>query len=280
MTIIKARAPVRIDFAGGTTDIFPFTHSQGGAVLNATINHYVYGKIESTDKTTKLEYHADIPTSSGLGTSSAMNVVWLALISELRERKEIAKTVFEIEQAVSTSKVNGKQDMYAATYGGINLMEFKNENAKVIPLKLTKKTIKKLEDSLILIYTGKPHLSGDSNKAMIDNLIKGKNTENLVRIKKIAIEMKEALEKNNLLEFAKLMNNETRERAKLDSSIVPPRLQVIIEEGMKNGAIGAKVCGSGGGGSILFFGDKKRLKKHFKNKCIDFKFDFKGLQWI
>jgi D-glycero-alpha-D-manno-heptose-7-phosphate kinase len=278
MTIIKAKAPIRIDFAGGTTDISPFTHTHGGAVLNATINHYVYGKIESTGKSTKLDYYADIPTSSGLGTSSAMNVVWLALISKLRDKKEIAKTVFEIEQAVSTSKVNGKQDMYAATYGGINLMEFKDDEVKIIPLKLNKKTVKDLENSLILVYTGKPHLSGDSNKVMIDNLKKGKNTENLVKIKEIVYKMVEALEKGDLMKFAFLMNRETDERTKLDKSIVPTRLKKIIQNGMDNGAIGAKVCGSGGGGSILFFGDKIRLKKHFKNKCIDFKFDFKGLQ--
>jgi D-glycero-alpha-D-manno-heptose-7-phosphate kinase len=276
----KVRAPVRIDFAGGTTDIFPFTHKYGGAVLNATINHYVYGELIATDKNTKLEYHADIPTSSGLGTSSAMNVVWVALISKLKEKKEIANSVFKIEQSISTSKVNGKQDMNAASFGGINLMEFKKEGVKINPLKLKKEAIKKLEDHLVLVYTGKPHFSGNSNKSMIDNLIKGKNTANLIKIKDIAYKMKNALEKNKFEEFAELMNQETTERSKLHSSIVPPRLQNIIQIGMKNGAIGAKVCGSGGGGSILFFGDKNKLKRIFGNKVIDFKFDFDGLKYL
>ncbi len=92
-TIIKkARAPVRIDFAGGTTDIKPFTDTNGGAVLNATINHYVYGTLIATPTSTKLEYHADIPTSSGLGTSSAMNVVWTSLITPLKDKKEICNS--------------------------------------------------------------------------------------------------------------------------------------------------------------------------------------------
>lgn len=278
--IKRVRAPVRIDFAGGTTDIFPFTHKYGGAVLNASINHYVYGKLIATSKSTKLEYHADIPTSSGLGTSSAMNVVWVALISKLREKREIADSVFKIEQSISTSKVNGKQDMNAAAYGGINLMEFKGESVKVNSVKLSKDEIRELENNLVLVYTGKPHLSGNSNKSAIDNLLKGKNTSNLLRIKNIAYRMKEALERRNFEMFAELLNDETEERAKLDSSIVPPRLQKIIQSGMQNGAIGAKVCGSGGGGSILFFGDKNKLKKRFGRSVIDFKFDFEGLKWL
>jgi D-glycero-alpha-D-manno-heptose-7-phosphate kinase len=276
----KVRAPVRIDFAGGTTDIFPFTHKYGGAVLNAAINHYVYGELIATDKNTKLSYYANIPTSSGLGTSSAMNVVWVALISKLTEKSEIANSVFKIEQSVSTSKVNGKQDMYAAAFGGINLMEFKKEGVKIHPLRLKESTIKELENHLVLVYTGKSHLSGSSNKSMIDNLLRGKNTDNLVRIRDIAYKMKNALEKNNLEEFAFLMNQETNERSKLHSSIVPSRLQNIIQTGMNNGAIGAKVCGSGGGGSILFFGDKSKIKKKFGRSVIDFKFDFEGLKWL
>ncbi|MEK6945354.1 MAG: hypothetical protein AABW63_01020 [Nanoarchaeota archaeon] len=281
MTFVKkVRAPVRIDFAGGTTDIFPFTHKYGGAVLNAAINHYVYGELIATDKTTKLEYHADIPTSSGLGTSSAMNVVWVALISKLKEKGEIAKSVFKIEQSISTSKINGKQDMHAASYGGINLMEFKKDEVKINLVKLSNGEIKQLENSLVLVYTGKPHLSGNSNKSMINNLLKGKNTENLIRIRDIAYRMRDALVKKNFEMFGELLNDETAERSKLDSSIVPKKLQDIINAGMQNGAVGAKVCGSGGGGSILFFGDKNKLRKKFGKSVIDFKFDFEGLKWL
>jgi len=90
--------------------------------------------------------------------------------------------------------------------------------------------------------------------------------------------MKKALLKEDLDKFAKLLNEETQERKKLHKSIIPENIQKIINEGMKNGAIAAKVCGSGGGGSILFFGDKQRLKKTFKEKIIEFKFDFEGLR--
>ena len=276
--IKQVRAPVRIDFAGGTTDIKPFTDTHGGAVLNAAINHYVYGKLVASDKSTRLEYHADVPTSSGLGTSSAMNVVWVALITHMKDKQKIAESVFNIEHAVKESSVNGKQDQYASAFGGINYMEFIKDKVNVYPLNLKKDFVKELNDKLVLVYSGKAHFSGISNKAAIDNLLKGRNTEHLVRIKEIAKDMKKALLKEDLQGFSDLINEETEERRKLSKITVSPQLQKIIDYGKKNGAIAAKICGSGGGGSVLFFGDKKELIKKFN--CIDFKFDFSGLTWI
>ena len=78
--IKRVKAPVRIDFGGGTTDIEPFTYSHGGAVLNAAINKYIVGELIAGDKSVGLKYKGNIPTSSGLGTSGVMSLVWLALI--------------------------------------------------------------------------------------------------------------------------------------------------------------------------------------------------------
>ncbi len=271
-------APVRIDFGGGTTDIYPFTHKHEGAVLNACINRYVVGELRASDKNIKLQYIGNIPTSSGLGTSGVMNLVWLALISHTKDRTQLAEKVYALEQGIGL--VGGKQDQYAAAFGGINFLEFKGDKVKRTSLNLDKNFLKNFENNLVLIYTGEPHFSGTSNKLMINNLKKGKNTKNLIRIKNIAKEMKRSLMKKNLEEFADLMNNETKERKLLHKSIIPPKIEKIMQTGMKNGAIGAKICGSGGGGSILFLGDKKKLIKKFKGKVIDFKFDFKGLRWI
>ncbi len=275
-------APVRIDFAGGTTDISPFKDKYGGCVLNAAINRYVIGELKVDNKKTHLEYTGNVPTSSGLGTSGVMNLVWLSLISQginnfnSEYKKKLAERVYGIEQAIGL--VGGKQDQYAGAFGGINFIEFKGNKVEVKRLNLRKKFIRKLESKLILVYTGKPHFSGNSNKAMMDNLIKGKNNKNLLRIKKIAIEMKNALLNEDLDKFSKLMNEETREREKLHKSIIPENIKKIIALGIENGATAAKVCGSGGGGSILFFGDKKKLKEKFGRRVIDFKFDFKGLR--
>ncbi|MBA7628994.1 D-glycero-alpha-D-manno-heptose 7-phosphate kinase [subsurface metagenome] len=276
--IKKVRAPVRIDFGGGTTDIEPFASKYGGAVLNATINRYITGELIATNKNVKLQYAGHIPTSSGLGTSGVMNLVWLALISQTKNKIELAEKVYALEQSLGLT--GGKQDQYASALGGINFLEFKGEKVKITKLKLREDLIKELEKKLVLIYTGKSHLSELSNKFMIENLKKGKSIKNLLRIKNIAKEMKKTLMKKNFDEFADLMNQETQERKLLHKSIIPLKIENIIKIGMKNGAIGAKVCGSGGGGSILFFGNKKKLKKKFKSKIIDFKFDFSGLTWL
>lgn len=284
MVVKKFMAPVRIDFGGGTTDISPFKEEYGGCILNAAISRYVVGELNAGDKKTHLEYTGNIPTSSGLGTSGVMNLVWLSLIMQKegkldsKAKTKLAEIVYGIEQAMGL--VGGKQDQYASAFGGINFMEFKKDKVIVKRLNLKKEVIEKLESKLILVYTGKPHFSGNTNGAMMDNLRKGKNNQNLLRIKKIAIEMKNALLKEDLERFAELMNEETGERKKLHKSIVPESTQKIIAAGMESGAVAAKVCGSGGGGCILFFGDKQKLRNKFKDKVIDFKFDFEGLRAV
>tara|TARA_Y100000310_G_scaffold296993_1_gene329676 strand:+ start:668 stop:1498 length:831 start_codon:yes stop_codon:yes gene_type:complete len=275
--IKKVIAPVRIDFAGGTTDIYPFTKKYGGAVLNAAINKYVTGELISTNKKVGLSYQGNIPTSSGLGTSGVMNLIWLALISKIKDKKQLAENVYNLEQ--SQGLVGGKQDQYAAAFGGINFLEFKDNKTKITRLNLNKKIIRQLENNLVLVYIGE-HYSGFSNKVMINNLKKGKNTKNLIKIRDIAKEMKTALLKNNLDKFAELMNQETENRRKLHKSIIPSSTQKIINLGKKHGAISAKILGAGGGGSILFFGNKAKLKRKFGKKVIDFKFDFSGLRFF
>ncbi len=289
MSVKKVRAPIRVDFGGGTTDIYPFTHTHGGAVLNCGIDRYVVGKLVATDESVHLEYTGNSPTSSGLGTSGVMNLVWLALISQIKmkrkggvsykNRMELAAKVYGIEQSMGL--VGGKQDQYAAAFGGINYIEFNGDEVKLEQLKLSSAFVKKLESKLVLVYTGKPHFSGSTNKSMMDDLKKGKNTGNLVRIKGIAKEMRDALKKEDLHKFASLMNEETEERKKLHKGIVGSQLQKFIDKGFKNGVIAAKVCGSGGGGSVLFFTDERdRLIKAFGENVIDFKFDFGGLSWV
>jgi len=276
--IKKVRAPVRIDFAGGTTDIYPFTHKYGGAVLNAGINRYVKGEMFTTSKNIGLKYKGDVPTSSGLGTSGVMNLVWLALISKVKDKKILAEDVYDLEQSMEL--VGGKQDQYAGAFGGINLWEFKKDKVIKNEIKLGDNFIKEFESKLVLVYTGKPHFSGDTNKSAIDFLKKRKNIQNLLKLKEIAKKMAKSLVKKDLYEFASLMNQETMERRMLHKSIVGSHLQKYIDKGMKNGAIAAKVCGSGGGGSVLFFTDnRERLEKVFGSKVIQFKFDFKGITW-
>lgn len=273
------RAPIRIDFAGGTTDIVAFANRFGGAVLNGAINRYVTGKLIATKEKTILSYYDNVPTSSGLGTSGAMNVVWLSLVTGLKDRVKIAETVFDLEKAMNV--VGGKQDQYAACFGGVNLWEFKNNKVIRKEINLRKNFIHELENKLLLVYTGKPRYSSNVNKAMIENFKKNKvNVVNALKnIKEIAYEMYRVLKKEELDEFAMLMNEEWFNRKKLHKLVTNQRLESLIKLGLNNGARAAKVCGAAGGGSILFYSDNKnRLKQKLKREeVIDFNFDFEGL---
>ena len=276
------KAPVRIDFGGGTTDIYPFT-KKGGAVLNAAINRYITGILVATNQKVSLEYHAQIPTSSGLGTSGAMNVVWLSLISDIEKKRTLAEKVYQLEQAIGI--VGGKQDEYAAALGGINFLEFKDEKTHITQIHLSKAVIRQLESKLVLCYTKKPHLATDVNNKVIERVLQG-NTKTIATLKKIshvAHEMKNALHANDLNHFGELFNEEWSYRKQLHPRITTPKLEATIKKGLNNGANGAKVCGAAGGGSILFYCDNKKkvieaVKK--SNHIIDFKFDFRGIRVI
>jgi D-glycero-alpha-D-manno-heptose-7-phosphate kinase len=121
MKVKKVRAPVRVDFGGGTTDIEPFYSKYGGAVLNCAIQKYVVGEIVSGDKKVGLSYEGNVPTSSGLGTSGAMTLVWLALITDEKDKRKLCEWVWNVSQARELFD-DGKQDQYAAAFGGINFL--------------------------------------------------------------------------------------------------------------------------------------------------------------
>ncbi len=275
-----AKAPVRIDFGGGTLDVYPIPSKIGGAVLNVAINKYVRGKLIADKDKTILSYRADVPTSSGLGTSAAMNLVWISLISKTKNKIELAENVYGLERVLGV--VGGKQDQYAVALGGINFFEFKKDKVFITKMNLKKKIIKDLERNLLLCYMGKPRLSSDVNGLVIDNFKKGnkKTINSLKNIKAVTYEMKKALLKGDLMKFGFLFNEEWKNRKKLHRLITTTKIDRLVKLGLKNGAVGAKLCGAAGGGSILYYcNNKNKLRKKLKReKIINFKFDFDGLK--
>jgi len=276
---IYARAPVRIDFGGGTTDIHPISKKLGGYVLNASINHYVNGSLVKLPNRTALEYHSDLPTSSGLGTSGVMNVVWLALTTRFKDKRDLAEWAYKIENA--TLVVGGKQDQYAAVLGGINYLQFDNDHRVTIErIKLPTNFLKKLEGRLFLDYTG-PRISSDTNQVIVNHFESGykKTVEAFKDIIENVKRMRTALVNRDLDLFALCLNKEWELRKKLHPKVTTKKIEERIKFAMENGAIAAKVCGAGGGGCILFYAENKsELIKKFHNKLIKFKFDHEGLR--
>lgn len=291
--IITSRAPVRIDFAGGWTDVDIFAKGAGGAVLNAAIDKYVTGTLETREDPNgdsqgiTISYQSELPVGSGLGTSSALNVVWLSLvktkITDSEDRKQIACLAYELEAILGI--LGGKQDQYASALGGINFMTF-GENVEVEPLNVPPNVIEELEDRLVLCYTGKSRLSGNIHENVWGAYRRGvpETVDALFTLRNVAFSMRYVLLSGRLDEFSELMNQNWAAQKKLDASITNDQIETLFEEAFKHGAVGGKACGAGGGGCVLFFSDSGRRAEveqaiqKLGSHIIPFKFEFGGLQ--
>jgi len=202
--------------------------------------------------------YSDAPAGSGLGSSSTMVVCilkafveWLSL--PLGEY-EIARLAYEIERN-DLNLSGGKQDQYAAAFGGFNYMEFlKNDMVIVNPLRIKRWIIDELEASIVLYYTG----ASRSSAAIIDEQKKNTSSGNTIaieamhRIKQSAIDMKIALLKGDIRSFASILGEAWENKKKMATSISNSIIQQAIDTAMKAGAIAGKVSGAGGGGFIVF----------------------------
>jgi D-glycero-alpha-D-manno-heptose-7-phosphate kinase len=278
--IKRVSCPVRIDFGGGTTDLEPYAVTEVGYVLNATINKYVVGELVKTLSGLSLSYHCEVPTASGLGTSGAMNLCWLALVSEETDRKRLAETVYAIERA--KGELGGRQDQYASAYGGINFITFTDAAVTVQSVNLGRNVILELERRLVLVYAMEKQLAPTQNRDMLARLAAGDQEwiGLLTEIKDITLQMRDHLERGELDGFGRLLTEEWLRRRRLHKTKTRPELDNFIDHGLRY-ALGAKVLGSAGGGCVLFYTlNRSILVEHLQaqgGQIIDFNFDFKGL---
>jgi D-glycero-alpha-D-manno-heptose-7-phosphate kinase len=330
--MLTARAPVRIDFAGGTTDISPFCDVEGGVVVNAAISRYAYTSIKprrdngisitSSDfdefievkDFRELEYNGsldlikaaikrlnlssggmdiyvrcDAPPGSGLGTSAAIGVALIAILSEMYELRLMKKEIAELEHQVEVEELGitgGKQDQYAGALGGFNFLEFEGSHVEAHPLDVKGEVIWQLEKNLVLCYTGQSRLSGDTNRKMIEGYMNGvpEVVESLRRIKGIAIEIRDKLLRGDLRGFGELLQEEYRNRRRLAPEVVTPKIEELFEVALSSGATGGKICGAGGGGCVIFYCENDtegRVKKRLEEaggRIVEFGFSPSGVR--
>ena len=233
---------------------------------------------------------ADIPSGTGLGSSGSFTT---ALLKALYTRnKQIISTKFLAEQACNI-EINrlmepiGKQDQYIAAFGGITTFKFlPDENVEVIPVKLDKETLYNLEDNLVLFFTGYSRsasliLKEQDDKSKIND---DEMTNNLHFIKDIAYQSLNALESGNLYKFGELMNIHWEYKKKRAGNMSNGNIDEWYDLALKNGAIGGKLIGAGGGGFLMFYTENKMKLRHALKKAeleeIRFKFDFEGSKVI
>lgn len=252
----------------------------------------VIKKMNTSELGLDIFMRSDVPLKSGLGSSAASFAAMIGLFNHMKkERKmtnyEVAELAYKLER--EELKIGGgKQDQYATVFGGLNFIEFGNKWVRVNPLKLKKDHILELEKHMILAFTQnrQTESSGDIIKDQISLFVKkDKNVrEAFENTKTIAQEMRYALLRGDMESFGKLLHEAWESKKKHSRMISNPYIDSIYETARKNGAIGGKITGAGGGGFILFYCEQNKehvvMEKLEKMgvKPMTFTFDWEGLQ--
>lgn len=225
-------------------------------VYNRIVKEYVKAPLSF-----KLTTYSDAPAGSGLGSSSTMVVAILKAFTEWLNlplgEYDIAHLAYEIERK-DIGLNGGKQDQYAATFGGFNFMEFYELDRVIVnPLRIKNWIINELESSLLLYFTGVSRESAKIIDEQSNNATnKNKNSlEAMHQLKKDAVNMKEALLKGEIIRFGRLLGHSWEEKKKMASSISNEVINSVYKKAMDAGAIGGKVSGAGGGGFMIFIVD-------------------------
>lgn len=206
----------------------------------------------------KLTTYVDAPAGSGLGSSSTLCVAIVKAFQEWLNlplgEYDLAKLAWSIERE-NLKMAGGKQDQYAAAFGGFNFMEFNKDKVLVNPLRIRKEYLNELEFNLLLYYTGTSRLSAEIIKHQVKNA-ESKNEsaiDAMHKLKQQAYDMKEALLTGNLNHMGELLNNGWENKKKMAASISNPTIDNIYQTAIKAGATGGKISGAGGGGFFMFY---------------------------
>jgi D-glycero-alpha-D-manno-heptose-7-phosphate kinase len=310
--IVRARAPLRLGFGGGGSDLSPFCDQYGGYVLNATINLFVYAVLElreddqvcfiAADRQEcvlfdpaadaplveplalhkgvyrriindfnggnaiplTLTTYSDVAAGSGLGSSSTLVVAMVEAFKELLTlplgEYDVAQLAYKIER-LDCGLMGGRQDQYAATFGGFNFMEFYSDERVIVnPLRIRPNTLNEFEASLLICNTGIPRDSDAIIHTQSSNVKSGnqQSMDATHSLKQEALGMKEALLKGNIRHFAEILEQGWLSKKKTASGVTNPNLEHIYKTAMDAGSYSGKVSGAGGGGFMIFVVDPVR----------------------
>jgi D-glycero-alpha-D-manno-heptose-7-phosphate kinase len=206
----------------------------------------------------KLSTYVDAPAGSGLGTSSTLVVAIVGAFVEMLRlplgEYDIAHLAYEIERG-DLNMAGGKQDQYAATFGGVNYMEFYGENVVVNPLRIKQQYLFELENNLVLYYTATSRESARIIEKQSQNVVskKEKSIDAMHQLKRQAQLMKEALLKGRVHEIGEILDFGFQQKKQMAEGISNTLIDEIYEAAKKAGATGGKISGAGGGGFMTFY---------------------------
>jgi D-glycero-alpha-D-manno-heptose-7-phosphate kinase len=207
----------------------------------------------------RLSTYSDAPAGSGLGTSSTLVVAIIGAFAEMLKLPlgdyDIAQLAFKIERE-DLLLAGGRQDQYAATFGGVNYMEFYGGDQVIVnPLRIRPEYLHELENNLLLYFTDTSRESATIIKEQVQNVHsnKEKSVAAMHQLKEQARMMKEALLKGRLHEIGELLDFGFTQKKQMADSITNSRIDAIYDTAKKAGATGGKISGAGGGGFIIFY---------------------------
>ncbi len=232
--------------------------TEGYFILHKGVYNRIIKQFTQKPLSFKISSFVDVPVGSGLGTSSTLVVSILGAFVEWLKlplgEYDIARLAYEIER-IDLGMNGGKQDQYAATFGGINFMEFHNDNVIVNPLRVRQRYIDELSHNLILYYTNTSHVSAQIIEEQQQNVRTNKtqSIEAMHKLKEQAIFMKEALLKGEIDRIGEILDFGWQYKKQMADSITNPHINAIYEIAIKHGASGGKISGAGGGGFMFFY---------------------------
>ncbi len=291
--MIITRTPFRMSFFGGGTDMESFFKENGGAVLSTTFDKYCYVNVRHlprffdytteisysrTERVTDVEdiqhpavrnamkmldmheirltYEADLPARSGLGTSSSFAVGMLqafhALKGKYAGKKQLADEAIYLER-VLCGEAGGWQDQIAASFGGMNRINFHEDDYEVLPVIISNERKQQLNDRLLMFFTGFTRISSEVHKA--NQVSKEEKKAQLLEMLSVVDEAEAVLTDRNqsLDEFGRLLDYTWQLKKQTGSNITTGDIDHYYQKGMEAGAMGGKLLGAGGGGFLVFY---------------------------
>lgn len=322
--MIITKTPFRISFVGGGSDLEEFYSQTPGAVLSSTINKFMYisshrfwdaeiivAKYSRTEIVKNLEEmrhpiirevlrkfnvtgaleissNADVGAGTGLGSSSSFTVGLLhnlyTVFGQFVTKEQLAADACDIEINKLREPI-GKQDQYAAAFGGLNIFKFNSSGAvNVEPIHLPKDTYKQLQNNLVMFYTGNQRNASQILAEQKHNLASKEKREILQEMVGLVWELRDMLYRGNLHEFGKVLHKNWLFKKRLANQISTNEIDDIYETALRNGASGGKILGAGGGGFMLFYCEQEqqpRLRAALSHlRELKFKFENEGSKLI
>jgi D-glycero-alpha-D-manno-heptose-7-phosphate kinase len=316
--MITAKAPFRISFVGGGSDMESFYSKGYGAVVSTAIDKYMYimihpyfhekirvkySKTEDVEDIDELKHPlvreclrlvgiekgveiasiADVPAGTGIGSSSTFTVCLLHALythkGKFVTKGRLAREACNVEINILKEPI-GKQDQYAASYGGLNYIRFNRDGTVFVePIVLNPEVKRRLERNLLMFYVGNAREAGRILKEQKQIMKQEEKYERVRKMVQLAEEMRDSLNRGVIRDIGEAVHKGWLLKKELASGISNPALDHYYEKALRAGAVGGKLLGAGGGGFLLFYCEPKyqnKVRRSLNLRELKFRFDYEG----